>query len=222
MAFILVYLHGKRGVALSNQMRDSKAMAPDYAVRWWMDRDMYPPEINPTELLEKRIAWRYKHGRPELTASALLGDSVQILNSRRRMSALAKPFQLLFTSPPYCGVTNYHYDQWLRLWMLGHAPTPHRHGGQWQKKFESQADYRSLLLQVFRGAARMLCDEAVIVVRTDARPFTLSTTVEILQSIFPNKEIREESRPVIGQTQTALFGDRSEKPGEVDIVMFPK
>ena len=32
MAFILVHLHGKRSSSLSNQMRDSKAMAPDYSV----------------------------------------------------------------------------------------------------------------------------------------------------------------------------------------------
>ena len=33
MAFILIHLHGKRLGSLSNQMRDSKSMAPDYAVR---------------------------------------------------------------------------------------------------------------------------------------------------------------------------------------------
>ena len=26
---------------------------------------------------------------------------------------------LFFTSPPYYGVTNYFYDQWLRFWLLG-------------------------------------------------------------------------------------------------------
>ena len=64
--------------------------------------------------------------------------------------------------------------------------------------------------------------EAVVVVRTDAREFTLSTTIEALQVAFPNKDLQEELRPVRGKTQTALYGDNSKKPGEVDIVMTPK
>lgn len=34
MAFILIHLHGKRETSLSNQMRQSKAMSPEYSVRW--------------------------------------------------------------------------------------------------------------------------------------------------------------------------------------------
>src|SRR5579863_216553 len=40
MAFLLVNLHGKRDGALSNQMRQTKSMSPDYAVRWWQDRGL--------------------------------------------------------------------------------------------------------------------------------------------------------------------------------------
>ena len=47
MAFILVYLHGKRDAALSNQMRQTKAMAPRYAVNWWRERDLKPPARRP-------------------------------------------------------------------------------------------------------------------------------------------------------------------------------
>ena len=35
MALLLVYLHGKMGTALSNQLRQTKSMSPQYAVRWW-------------------------------------------------------------------------------------------------------------------------------------------------------------------------------------------
>lgn len=221
MAFILVYLHGKRSSSLSNQMRDSKAMAPDYAVRWWTEREMGPPEVDPVKFLEQRIAWRYKEGQPDLAGNVLLGDSVSLLSSRHQRRAFEEPFDLLFTSPPYCGVTNYHYDQWLRLWMLGQYPSPRRRGGRWQRKFESQSDYRELLAGVFGGAAPRMSDDSVVVVRTDAREFTLSATVEALQVAFPNKDLREEQRPLKGQTQTALYGDISKKPGEVDLVMTP-
>jgi hypothetical protein len=224
MAFILIYLHGKRSSSLSNQMRDSKAMAPDYAVRWWQDRNMRPPEVDPLAFLEQRIIWRYEKGQPELVGDVLLGDSLSLLASRRFHRTLEGPFNLLFTSPPYYGVTNYHYDQWLRLWMLGQPPTPRRPSGRgrWQRKFESQSDYRTLLVRVFQGAAQRMHKDAVVFVRTDARPFTLSTTIEALQLAFPNKGLEEERRPVYGRTQTTLYGDYSEKPGEVDIVLRPK
>ncbi|WP_017327321.1 DNA methyltransferase [Synechococcus sp. PCC 7336] len=222
MAFILVSLHGRRSSSLSNQMRDSKAMAPDYSVRWWAERGMGPPDVDPVAFLEQRIVWRYKKGRPELVGDVLLGDSVRLLSSNYQWRAITEPFDLLFTSPPYYGVTNYHCDQWLRLWMLGQRPSPKRRGGRWQRKFESQSDYRELLASVFGGAAKRMSDDSMVIVRTDARKFTLSATIEALQIAFPYKELREEKRPVKGQTQTALYGDTSKKPGEVDLVMTPK
>lgn len=222
MAFILIHLHGKRLGSLSNQMRDSKSMAPDYAVRWWSKREMRPPDIDPVAFLEQRIERRYKKGTPDLEGEVLLGDSVQLLNSNRRRRAFALPFDLLFTSPPYYGVTNYHYDQWLRLWMLGHGPTPRWRGGRWQRKFQSRSDYRELLADVFGGSAPRMRDNAIVIVRTDAREFTHSATVEALRTAFPNKNLREEPRPLKRKTQTALYGDTSKKPGEVDIIMTPR
>ena len=222
MAFILVHLHGKRASSLSNQMRDSKAMAPDYSVRWWKEREMQPPQVDPVAFLEQRILWRYKKGKPELSGDVLLGDSITLLNANCQRQAFFKPFDLLFTSPPYYSVTNYHCDQWLRLWMLGQRPSPRRRGGKWQRKFESQSDYHELLAGVFGGAAPLLNDDAVIVIRTDARQFTLSATIKALQTAFPNKVLREEARPLERKTQTALYGDTAKKPGEVDLIMTPK
>lgn len=221
MAFILVYLHGKRLSSLSNQMRDSKSMAPDYAVRWWADREMGPPEIDPVQFLEQRIEWRYKKGRPTLTGDVILGDSFSLLHDNRRR-ALAEPFDLLFTSPPYYGVTNYFYDQWLRLWMLGDQSFPRRRDQRWQKKFESQSNYKVLLTTVFNKAALRMSKDAIIVVRTDARAFTRSTTVDALNLSFPNKELVQVVRPLTGKSQTSLYGDDSVKPGEVDLIMTPR
>ena len=47
MALILVYLHGKHDASLSNQMRQTKAMAPRYAVNWWRERGLRPPSLDP-------------------------------------------------------------------------------------------------------------------------------------------------------------------------------
>src|SRR5690606_18254302 len=57
MGVILVYLHAKLGAGLSNQLRQSKAMAPDYAVRWWKARELHPPQIHLSEFFERKLRW---------------------------------------------------------------------------------------------------------------------------------------------------------------------
>lgn len=222
MAFVLLYLHGKLGAALSNQMRDGKAMAPDYAVRWWRERGMRPPSVDPVPFLVKRIAWRYRKGVPDCPDGEVrLGDSTRALGYVRRSvnAGTKRPYQLLFTSPPYYGVTNYHYDQWLRLWMLGAPPAPTVVDSPWAKKFGAREDYARLLDAVFGGCSAVMTNRASVYVRTDARPFTLETTVAALERHFPRRNTRLLRRPVRQQTQTALFGDKSSKPGEIDIIM---
>lgn len=67
MSFILVYLHGKLGQTLSNQMRQTKAMGHIYSVRWWKERKLRPPQIDIKEFLLPRICWRYEKGIPQIT-----------------------------------------------------------------------------------------------------------------------------------------------------------
>jgi hypothetical protein len=216
----MVDLHGKRENALSNQMRQTKAMSPRYAVRWWKEHDMRPLEVDPVEFMLKKIAWRYAKGRVASNASRVyLGDSRELLG------AVAKAVQrcgarLLFTSPPYHAVTNYFYDQWLRLWLLGGPSDPRSPGEDCKRKFANRREYVELLQTVFSRSKLLLADHAVIYVRTGARRFTFESTIEALERAFPNKRIREEfhSRPEV--TQTALFDSTIPTEGEVDLVMW--
>jgi hypothetical protein len=176
MAIILVCLHGKRESSLSNQMRQSKAMSPEYSIRWWREHQMAPPDIDPVEFLIQRAKWRYAKGLPNLSDGKMyLGDStslIQRLIGRVNRHEINR-FSLLFTSPPYFGLTNYHYDQWLRLWMLGGTELPTWTGEKWRGKFESRPGYRDLLEKVFLGCSKVLKRNATVYVRTDARTFTL-------------------------------------------------
>ncbi len=220
MALILVYLHGKVRGALSNQMRDTKAMAPDYSVRWWRKNGFSePPELDPVAFLSTRVKWRYGKDRPRYDDSkVVLGDSTE---GPKSVFGVKKRFGLLFTSPPYHGITNYHYDQWLRLWMLGGKPWAARDsaGGPWRRKFESRVGYKEFLRVVFRRCAAAMADESTIYVRTDAREFTREATIAALTEAFPGKVMRVENKPLSKPSQTALFGDRSEKPGECDVIL---
>jgi hypothetical protein len=222
MAFILVYLHGKRGWSLSNQMRQTKSMAPDYAVRWWTERNLVPPELDPVAFLLRRARWRYAKGRPNGGGGqVLLGDATTVLARLGRKSDSRRRIRLLFTSPPYLGVTNYHYDQWLRLWVLGGRPDARRSGELHRGKFEDRSGYRDLLRKVFEGSKPLLDPDAVVYVRTDRRRDTYAVTREVLTEVFPEKRLSRRVRPLKGPSQTRLFGKAGSPVGEVDLVLLP-
>lgn len=224
MAIILVHLHGKTRSSLSNQMRQGKAMAPEYSIRWWRSHNMTPPHIDPVEFLKSKVEWRYKKGVPELhEGEIILGDSTREIRriEDRIAQGLIPRFDLLFTSPPYFAISNYFKDQWLRLWMLGGPDRPASNGNKAYTRFESKIAYRRLLETVFEECAEIMSESARVYVRTDAREFTFQTTLEVLTNCFPQKRVHIEQQPFVKSTQTALFGDKSPKPGEVDIILTP-
>jgi hypothetical protein len=219
MGFILNYLHNSANRGLSNQMHQARSMAPEYSLAWWKARRMRPPRKDPVLFLGARIAWRYKLGMPQFRNSTLLqGDSLRLLPS---LEARTEGFHLLFTSPPYYDLVNYHKDQWLRLWMLGEAARPsgeHISTGN----FQNYSRYQRLLFGVFERSAALMRRDACIYVRTDAREATLSATFDALRYAFPRRRIRLANRPFSRDTQTVLFGDKGRKPGEVDLVIAPR
>lgn len=217
MALIANYLHGKLAESLSNQMRQTKSMAPDYAVRWWQSRNMQPPDVDPVDFLEKRVVWRYAKGVSSISEASqmYLGDSRTLLHSAvkktRRRVALA------LTSPPYSDVTNYVYDQWLRLWLLGGPDRPASNGSS-EGKYSNHAKYAELLLSVLSSVQSLIEPDGVVYVRTDARQFTRDATIAALRTAFPSWSLWSASRPIHKLSQTGLFGDKTQKPGEVDLV----
>jgi hypothetical protein len=212
MAVILVHLHGKAGNAISNQMRQTKGMAPDYAVGWWREHEMEPPDMDPVAYFSAKVRWRYRQGVPHGPKSRImLGDAREVL-PRARMR-----FSMLLTSPPYCGVTNYRVDNWIRLWMLGDDPLP-----SWEvsQRYGHRERYVEMLNDVFGAAARLLEPDATVYVRTDARTFTRDATAAALGRLWPDRTIF--ARHGRGEkSQTAHYGDTTEKPGEIDLLLLP-
>jgi hypothetical protein len=134
--FIRMKTLSKRESALSNQMRQTKAMSPQYSVEWWREHELLPPDRDPVEFMLKKVAWRYAKGRLTVSKSRVyLGDSREQLNTLARRAS-GDGAKLLFTSPPYRGVTNYFYDQWLRFWLLGGPNQPRSPGEQCKSKFD--------------------------------------------------------------------------------------
>ena len=229
MALVLISLHGKIGRSLSNQMRQSTAMSPDYCVRWWREKQMSPPDVDPVAFMSKRIAWRYAHGRPQTgQATVLLGDSTQKLLGLAREVREGKRAQakLLLTSPPYHNVTNYYYDQWLRLWLLGGPERPgsrtsNRYGG----KFSNRHQHRQLVDRVFAKLKPLLAADAVVYIRTDRRESTYQNTLDALTRHFPGKSITEILHPLNPDRQPKPYsrgGAPRQANCEVDLILKPR
>lgn len=221
MAFIAIYLHAAIGEGLSNQMRLTKSLGMQYSIDWWKKNDLTnPPEINPYEVIKEKIEWRYKYGVPERFNSFVkFGDSCKV--TEKMLQNEGNQYSLLFTSPPYCGITDYFMDQWLRLWLLGGSAEPEYQKDDHKGRFGNKDKYTELLNTVFGNCAFLMKDDAIIYVRTDSREFTLNTTIEVLKKKFPNHKMEILNKPIEGnvKTQTVLYGNTSKKPGETDIIL---
>lgn len=226
MSILAVYLHGKLGEGLSNQMRMTKAMGMNYSVKWWKQNKMTkPPNINPVEFIMKKIKWRYEKGKPNTVESHILfGDSTAELGGiveRAKHNDIT--FSLLFTSPPYCDLTDYHNDQWLRLWLLGGSEVPEYANREKHKgRFSSKTDYYELLDSVFGHCSKIMAEQSTIYVRTDKRDYTFETTKEILKRHYPDYKYRSQKALFTTRTQTEIMGNTSNEDGEIDIILVRK
>ena len=222
MAIILSTLQGKREEGLSNQMPMTKSLSIPYSIKWWKEKKINnPPLINPHDFLLKKIEWRYAKGLPTISAesSVIYGDSTEILKNINKSSFGDNKYSLLFTSPPYCSITDYHIDQWLRLWLLGGTETPKSIKEKHKGRFVNKIGYSELLNNVFAKCSTMMKKKATVYIRTDARDFTLNITNNILDKYFYDYKKEILDRPVEKRTQTEIIGNRSLKKGEVDIIL---
>ena len=213
MGFILSSVHSKLGDGMSNQMTKSRALGPDYCVRWWKSRRMQPPKIDPVSYLKERIEWRYRHGTvPRSTpAEIILGTAETKLRGRQ-----GGTYDLLFTSPPYLDVTSYLHDSWIRLWALGIGPAR----PDWRKEANIHKPelYRGMLESVLLQSKRLLKPNGTVWIRTDARTFTKKTTREILGDLWGGRHLYSRA-DIPERTQTYHYGDTTPKKGEVDFLI---
>ena len=225
VTFLIQHLHDKRGHGLSNQMRHSRATSPRYSINWWK-RNGYgkAPEINPRDFLIKRAQWRYAKGTPTPSETKrpdiLLGDAAKSLPDTNSFSDSVPLANLVLTSPPYSGVTNYRSDNWLRLWAIGKGPSlPDWNPDQ---KFLDIDEYVDMLRRVFESTKRLTQPDATWYIRSDARIKTKDAITSVLQELLPHHRLRKKLAPYKRKTQTALYGDHEPKPGEIDLVYTPK
>ena len=213
MAFIALHVQDKIGDGLSNLMSPTIAYSQDYAVKWWTKRGLLqPPQIDPIAMLTHKITRRYQYGTPEQTESAtLLGDARAELPKQANLNA-----GLLITSPPYCGVTDYWNDHWIRLWLLGYEF--HK---DWSKaaRYQNKADYQDLIRAVFQETSRHLKKSAAVLIRTDRRRHTADMCISAMREVWPKRKllIRETIAPHKGIS--VQHGRGGNKAKELDLLI---
>ena len=213
MAFITLHMQDKQGAGLSNIMSPTIAFSPTYAVKWWMDKGfLRPPDVEPVAMLKDKICRRYLYGVPDqASGTVILGDSRRELPQRARANAA-----LLVTSPPYCGVTDYWNDHWIRLWMLGY---PFRKNWAKSARFENQNDYQTLITRVFQESKKHLKKGAAILVRSDQRRSTSEMCLAAMKEVWPHRQllVRSTTAPYAGISNNHGRGGQTAK--EIDLLM---
>lgn len=167
-ALVLGSLHGemdRSDAYFSNQMPRTICLKPDYSVRYWRSKGLFPEKRKVFEMLEKKAEHRLSGIADCATGNVKLADSRTVA---RRFPSLKKKVSLVVTSPPYLNVTRYEEDQWLRLWFLGGEAQPTYGKVSKDDRHNSAGRYWQFLTESWKGVAPLLKRSATLVVRLGA------------------------------------------------------
>jgi DNA methylase len=163
-ALTLGCLHGeshRTELCFSNRMPRTISTKPAYSVRWWREKKCLPPRRDVFSILRTCVEFRYQSPLPTLKGRVVEGD---VRKAGTLLRSYKSKVKLVITSPPYLDITDYHEDQWLRLWFLGGAPKPIT--GQGQDDRHRRVDgYWKFLGEAWKGIAPLLEDSAQVVIR---------------------------------------------------------
>ena len=109
--------HVENAGYFSNQMPRTYASKPDYAVRFWKERNLKAPKIDVLRVLRRKIERLagLDQASPCSVSHVLQGDA----QSEELFQSISTAPSIVITSPPYYGMRTYVQDQWLRNWFLG-------------------------------------------------------------------------------------------------------
>ena len=223
-ALALGSLHGEMDCSqsyFSNQMPRTISTKPRYSVRYWWARGLVAKRKRVFDILGQRAHLRLSEGRPR-------GLGVSVRSDVRSLGRLLLPWeqtvQLVITSPPYLDVTNFEEDQWLRLWFLGGEPEPTNRRISRDDRHSSPERYWRFIADAWKGVARLLAPNAVIVCRISGKGQTVESLARgmrgTVQAAFPDARLIQpplQSAPHRRQTDNFRPGTKG-IGGDVDFV----
>ncbi|HOI90782.1 MAG TPA: DNA methyltransferase [Candidatus Rifleibacterium sp.] len=162
-ALMLGILHGPKNKGLpsylSNQMPRTYAAKPDYAVKFWTQRNLYPDYVDVLELVSRKARHFFTEQPPTVDYHMICGDSREL-----DFSDFGVKFSKVVTSPPYYGMRTYVPDQWLRFWFIG-GPSSVTYNHPSQMTHSSPSLFSSQLAGIWRNISKACEADAKMVVR---------------------------------------------------------
>lgn len=164
----------------SNQMPRTFAAKPDYALKFWKDRNLRAPKVSVLEVIKRKLI-RIANLNRESGSSI---DQIICGNSQSAELFINIPsdFSLVITSPPYYGMKTYIQDQWLRMWFLGGPDFVDYETNEEQLNHESQDKFIKSLSMVWDNLRRSKADNLHLYVRFGSVPSVKSDALQILRS----------------------------------------
>jgi len=163
-ALSLGCLHGeshRTELCFSNRMPRTISTKPGYSIRWWQRNGCLPPKRDVFTILRAAAEYRYYSSVPAIKGRVVEGDARR---AGSLLSAYKNRVKLIITSPPYLDITDYHEDQWLRLWFLGGPMRPISGQGK-DDRHRIVQEYWQFLAEAWCGVVPLLQDSAQIIVR---------------------------------------------------------
>ncbi|MCS7110486.1 MAG: site-specific DNA-methyltransferase [Candidatus Caldarchaeum sp.] len=145
-ACMLGILHGSSDISLSVPCSHSFSMAPRYIRRYVAKHRLKRPVRNVLACLLRKAENVLLDGLPPMRGAAFNTDA-------RHLPFADESVDLVVTSPPYFNLQTYAWDNWLRLWFLGHD---YKRVGKQLFGTQSITRYVSFMEQALREMFRVL------------------------------------------------------------------
>lgn len=164
-AVIMGGLHGTRNKVepsyFSNQCQRSYAPKPDYAIKYWKERQLTPQPVDVLKIILTRATRAFEYEKLTSTGFIVNGDS---RNSLSYTGIQRGQVRWIITSPPYYGMRTYLPDQWLRLWFVGGSPkVDYRNTNQLEHT--SPEEFAQQLGSVWKNLGNVSTSNARLVIR---------------------------------------------------------
>jgi hypothetical protein len=215
-ALSLGCLHGeshRTEACFSNRMPRTISTKPAYSVRWWNKNACLPPNRDVFPILATAAAYRYTSPLPALKGRVVECDA-RIAGGQLRH--YKERVRLVITSPPYMDITDYHEDQWLRLWFLGGPMRPNAGQGR-DDRHRKVGNYWRFLAEAWQGVAPLLNDMSQIVVRIGGTRLDAEELREGLEASLRSTgykvRLREYRQSDIKNGQKRIFSPKPSAPG---------
>lgn len=139
-------LHGNTKISLSLRCSHSFSMSPNYVKNYARRHGLIRPNRDVIQCLRIKAQNVLKDGTLKIKGKSFSNDA-------RKLPLYNESINLIITSPPYFNLNTYAWDNWLRLWFLGHD---YKDVNKKLIQTESETKYRDFMKDSIKEMYRVL------------------------------------------------------------------